>query len=115
MKRIGLIILVIFFTVVIWGWLFSNPAFSQRIESRLNNLESDFNTLQSRVNRLESLLTQGRQVPPIGTPSTSPQLPRTRNLPQAERERMFDRLATLVIELKQQVNKLEARVAQLEK
>lgn len=54
MKRIGVLIsLGILAFIFIWGILFSHPAVSQQIESRLNNLEADFNRLQSEVNQLQ--------------------------------------------------------------
>ena len=56
---------------------------------------------------------QSRQSPSPRTTLTPRQSTGSRgNLSQ--QDRMFDRLATLVVELKQQVNKLEERVAKLE-
>ncbi|WP_339385961.1 hypothetical protein [Calothrix rhizosoleniae] len=95
-----------------WGGLFTYPAVSQRIESRLNNLEFDLNRLESRLSRIESEISRtgrDRRIPTIPRQST-----RRRGLSQRERDRMFDRLATLFIELKQQVQTLEKRVKKLE-
>ncbi|WP_066375550.1 MULTISPECIES: hypothetical protein [unclassified Anabaena] len=99
--------------IVIWLGLLSSPASSQQIESRLNNLQADFNRVESRLNQLESQFSQNRQLPSSRTTITLPSGSR-RNVSQSERDRMFDRLATLVVELKQQVNQLEARVSRLE-
>ena len=96
---------------IIWGGLFTYPAASQRIESRVNNLEFDINRLESRLNQIESQIgrtSRGRR------PNFSRTSPRRRGLSQRERDKMFDRLATLVIEVKQQVQTLEKRVKKLE-
>ena len=114
MKRIGLMALALFLLILLWGGVFSNTASSQQIESRFYNLEADFNRLESRVSNIEAQLSQtGRSSSSTTTTTPSPRSGRTVS-PQ-EREKMFDRLATLVIELKQQVNALESRVAKLEK
>lgn len=103
----------IFLAIVLWGSFFSSTASSQLVESRLNNLESDLNRLESRLNSIESQLGRNGSSPRITpTPSQSSRLRRTPT--QSERDTMFDNLATLVIELKQQVNTLEARVKKLE-
>ncbi|YAF98687.1 MAG: hypothetical protein AB3A66_03665 [Nodularia sp. CChRGM 3473] len=99
--------------MIVWLGLLSNPASSQQIESRFNNLQADFNRVESRLSRIESQLNQIGQSPAPRTTLTPRQSNGARrNLSQ--QERMFDRLATLVVELKQQVNELEERIAQLE-
>jgi hypothetical protein len=99
--------------IAIWlGWL-SSPASSQQIDSRLSNLQADFNRVLSRLNQIEAHLNQRQGGSSPRTTITVPSGSR-RNVSQTEREKMFDRLATLVVELKQQVNKLEARVDKLE-
>lgn len=116
MKRIGLVALALFLVMTIWGGLLSNTASSQQVESRIYNLEADLNRLESRLDRIEGQLGQSRASPSPGAPTTPSQSPRSRrNLSQQERDRMFDRLATLAIELKEQINALQARVAKLEK
>jgi outer membrane murein-binding lipoprotein Lpp len=100
------------FAIVLWIGLLSNPASSQQIESRINNLEADLNRVRSQLTQIQSQIGQTRLSPSPRTTLT-PRQPR--NLSQTERDKMFDRLATLVIELRQQVNKLETRVSQLEK
>ncbi|PLZ04942.1 hypothetical protein [Fischerella thermalis] len=112
MKRIGVLIsLGILAFIFIWGILFSHPAVSQQIESRLNNLEADFNRLQSEVNQLQSQLSNRPSSLPRTTITPSPS---RRNLSQQEKDKMFDRLATLVVEVKRQVQGLEKRVTKLE-
>lgn len=101
------------FAIVLWMGLLSNTASSQQVESRINNLEADLNRVRSQLNQIQSQMGQTRLSPSPRTTLT-PRQP-SRNLSQTERDKMFDRLATLVIELRQQVNKLETRVSQLEK
>lgn len=100
--------------IVIWLGLLSTPASSQQIDSRLNNLQADFNRVLSRLNQIERQINQNR--PRGSSPRTTITVPSgsRRNVAQTDREQMFDRLATLVVELKQQVNKLETRVDKLE-
>ncbi len=105
--------IAIFLAIILWSSFFSSTALSQLTESRLNNLESDFNRLESRLNFIESQLGQNRSSPRT-TPTPAQPSRRGRTQTQSERDRMFDNLATLVIELKQQVNTLEARVKKLE-
>jgi len=112
MKRIKVLTLAVVLVLIIWGGLFSNTASSQQIESRLNNLQADFNRVESRLNQIESQIYQNRQPSSARTTLTPRQS--TSKIPQSERDRMFDRLATLVVELKQQVNTLEKRIAKLE-
>ncbi|MBR8834974.1 MAG: hypothetical protein DSM106950_13285 [Stigonema ocellatum SAG 48.90 = DSM 106950] len=114
MKYIGLVAFTLFLSIILWGGLFSNTASSQLVESRLNSLEADFRSLESRLNQIESHLGQNGSVPSPRTTLPLPQSQRSgRNVLPSDR--MFDRLATLVIETRQDVNKLQARVAKLEK
>ncbi|MBD2518782.1 hypothetical protein H6G93_28230 [Nostoc sp. FACHB-973] len=113
MNKIKMLILAGILVMIIWGGLFPNTASSQQIESRVNNLEADFNRVESRLNQIESQLNKTRQFPSSRTTLTPRQSTGSRqNLSQ--QDPMFDRLATLVIELKQQVNKLEERVSKIE-
>lgn len=83
---------------------------SSQLGSRISQLESENTTLRSRVSRLENAIARlgqagGSQIQTEPTPAT-PSL--------GADDPMFDRLATLVIETKQQVLSLEERVAALE-
>jgi outer membrane murein-binding lipoprotein Lpp len=106
---------IMLIVIIVWGGLVSAPASSQQEQSRINALEIDINGIESRLNRIEAQFNQFRGGAP-GTPSSlpPPSVNTGRNQTQVNREQMFERLATLVIELKQQVNKLEARVSKLE-
>ena len=99
--------------ILIWGGLLSDTAFSGLLESRLNNLESDFYRLESQVNRIETQLNRVG-ASQLKIPNNSPPFQRPRRLSQQQRDKMFDRLATLVIELKQDIKELQKRVSQLE-
>lgn len=113
MNKIKVLILVGILGIIIWGGLFSNTASSQQIESRLNNLEADFNRVESRLNQLESQINRGGRSPSPRTTLT-PRQSTGSGQSSSRQDPMFDRLATLVIELKQQVNKLEERVSKIE-
>ena len=100
--------------IIIWGGLLSDTASSGLLESRLNNLEFDFNRLESQVNRIETQLNRvGTSQPKIPN-NSPPSQRRPRRLSQQQRDKMFDRLATLVIESKQDIKELQKRVSQLE-
>lgn len=111
MKKLGLLLLTVVLIFIAWGGLISRPASSQQVQSRLNNLLSDFSRLESRVNRIEAQLGQGGIRRPINRPGPTG---KKQGPLQIQNEQMFDNLATLVIELKQDVKKLEERVAKLE-
>lgn len=88
---------------------------SINLESRLSRLESESFQIRSQLSRLESLIANTSRsnspaTPRIAAPPT--ETPPYRSV--SPRDPMFDRLATLVVELKQQVNQLEARVLKLE-
>ncbi|WP_016953584.1 hypothetical protein [Anabaena sp. PCC 7108] len=101
--------------LIIGSSFFSKTASSQQVNFRVNNLESDIRRLELRLNQIELLLSQNRQFSSTKvTPTPSPSTGSRRKLSQPEREKMFDRLATLVVELKQQVNQLTTRVSKLE-
>jgi len=86
---------------------------SSQLGSRVSRLETENTTLRSRISRLENAISRlsqggsGSQIqiepPPEATPPTL-----------RSDDPMFDRLATLVVETKQQVLALEERVAALE-
>lgn len=100
--------------VAIAFWSTFHPAATAQ-DSRISALEVDINGLESRLNRLEAQISQITRITYPGAPASPPPLRNNRRIqPQLSREKMFDRLATLVIETKDQVNKLQARVAKLE-
>ena len=105
---------ITFLAIIIWGSLLSEIAASGLLKSRLRNLEFDFNRLESQVNRIERQLNRGNYSSPK-TPNNAPSSPRrSRRVSPQEREEMFDRLATLVIEIKDDIKDLQKRVSQLE-
>jgi hypothetical protein len=79
-----------------------------RLESRLNRLESELGRLRSQISRVEYQLAIPNR--PTAPPQPSP----PPALLEPSLEEQFDNLATLAIELKQQVRQLERRVGQLE-
>ncbi|MFE1747431.1 hypothetical protein [Coleofasciculus sp. H7-2] len=80
------------------------------LESRISRLEAETYQLRSQINQLQSQVLGLNQSTSQRTGSTKPAPPIA---PRANRpasaDPMFDRLATLVIELKQRINKLEAQ------
>ncbi|HLO84083.1 MAG TPA: hypothetical protein VK203_03580 [Nostocaceae cyanobacterium] len=101
--------------IILWSGFLAKSASSQQTDFRIFNLESDLRRLELRLNQLEYSLGQNRASPSPNINLTPQQSTgSSRKLSQSERDRMFDRLATLVVELKQQVNQLNARVAKLE-
>lgn len=80
--------------------------------SRNPNLSFDLSRLESRVDRLEAQLPQPRKGANAARPVPAP-APRL-GQPVPSKDPMFDRLATLVIELKEQVSQVEARLSKLE-
>ncbi|MBW4665259.1 MAG: hypothetical protein KME01_13825 [Chroococcus sp. CMT-3BRIN-NPC107] len=112
-KKVLLLCLATILVIISWYGL-NSAAFSQ---SSQFNIQADISRIESRLNRLEAQISQisrGQAPSAIASPSPSP-----RNLgrkqPQLSSEQMFDNLATLVIETKDRVNKLQARVSKLEK
>lgn len=107
-------------TVLLMGWLLPNRAIAQstaQLESRLGRLESDIYQVRSELSRLESQVSgvsrsgSSAIAPLPPAPRYEPNFPRTAP-PQSA---MFDRLATLAIELKERITSLETRVTRLEK
>jgi hypothetical protein len=99
-----------------WGDSVSAQS-SINLESRLSILESENLQLRNQVYRLESLVSGLNRG---GTQSPRSDLPSVPNAPQGYRpispkDPMFDRLATLVIELKERLDKIDTRLTQLEK
>jgi uncharacterized protein YceH (UPF0502 family) len=86
-----------------------SPAQAQAgLDSRVSRLETDFFGLQSRLNQIESRIPRSS----IGSPAPANSAPAAR--PRvASADPQFDRLATLVIELKERVTQLEKRLAKI--
>lgn len=108
-RMIGLVLL----TSCIWGFLIAAPGRANiRLESRVNSLEYELRMVQAELSRLSSTArsqpTQPLQpAPPL--PSAPPASGAYLSLDQ-----QFDNLATLAIELREDLRALEARVAALE-
>lgn len=119
LKTIGITCLAIIVALII----LSSHTLAQSsgaLESRVSRLESDNFQLRSQISRIESHLAQlsGRSPSRSSTPNRSaPQVPlsTTRQRQVSSSDPMFDRLATLVVELKGRVQALETQVAELKK
>ncbi|MBD0346906.1 MAG: hypothetical protein ICV63_19180 [Coleofasciculus sp. Co-bin14] len=115
LKKIGIICLALIVTLTI----LSSRTLAQSsfaLESRVSALEAENFQLRSQITRIESQLTglsrQSSSSDPIRVPSQAP--PRA-NQQVSSSDPMFKRLATLVIELKERIQALEAQVAELKK
>lgn len=85
-----------------------------RLESENFQLRSQINQIQSQVSRLsQSQPQRGLTIPPA--PAPVPSITPRRQRHPTETNQIVDRLATLAIELKERVNRLEAQVAELKK
>lgn len=78
-----------------------------RLESRIDRLESELSQVRSRLNQLAARnnLPQTAPALPAGTPGS---------LNEPSLEEQFDNLATLAIELRQDLRDLQDRVNELE-
>ncbi|MGB3493365.1 MAG: hypothetical protein WBA57_11590 [Elainellaceae cyanobacterium] len=86
---------------------------SQQVNFRISRLETEIRTLQSQLNQLESQIGRGDR--PSRVQPTSPNSdPEILNDSALASDPMFDRLATLVIETRQDVFALEERLEALE-
>ena len=79
-----------------------------RLESRVDRLESELSRVRSQITRLEAQVS-GRSLPPPTLPASA-----VEGLNELSLEEQFDNLATLAIEIRQDLRQLEERVAQLE-
>ena len=94
----------------IWGLITATPGRADiRLESRVNGLEYQLRLVQAELNRLSSTARSQPVQPASPTPSAPPASGAYLSLDQ-----QFDNLATLAIELKDDLRALEARVAALE-
>lgn len=103
LRSIALVIL----GVALWVGL-HQPTLAQlpsSVSTRISRLESENSTLRSRVNRLESDIARLGRASGV---ELSPPPSSTTGTPAADP--MFDRLATLVIELRERIIALEAQV-----
>lgn len=114
LQRFGLLLLAL---CLVLGLLSHRPAQADtRLESRVTRLEFDLRSLRSEVSRLQSQVGSGPGASnPTSRPTTPPTPPSTAGyLDDPSLEEQFDNLATLVIELRQDVRSLTERVTALE-
>nr|WP_290227856.1 hypothetical protein [Trichocoleus desertorum] len=114
LRILGVTSLVIMGLVLLPGRLTAQS--TAYLESRLSRLESDNYQLRAELSRLESqiynLSRSGARLPEPSrpaAPTVTPPRPTPANTP------IVDRLATLLIELKERVTNVEARMTRLEK
>ncbi|MBD1845352.1 hypothetical protein H6F89_18465 [Cyanobacteria bacterium FACHB-63] len=78
------------------------------VESRLSRIETELVGIRSELNQLSA--SRPRAGVSVPSPSTSPAPPRSTKFTDAQ----FDRLATLVIELRERIKTVEEKVAKLQ-
>ena len=104
---IGLILLA----SCIWGFLIAAPGRANiRLESRVNSLEYELRMVQAELSRLSPTARSQPMQPTQPLPSTSP----SASGAYLSLDQQFDNLATLAIELREDLRALESRVAALE-
>ena len=115
-KKTGVLAIALIFAFTI----FSSRTLAQSsagLESRLSRLEAENFQMRSQISTLEAQISALRGQSPSQTPSSirpvAPSVPSRANRQVSSSDPMFDRLATLVIELKERVKALEAQVAEL--
>ncbi|NEP13042.1 MAG: hypothetical protein F6K14_23120 [Symploca sp. SIO2C1] len=111
-KKISLICLAL-----IVGFILLSPRLTMAqslssLESRIFRLESENAQLRSRLNRLEGELSRS-PFPNQRSNLPTPVVPPRANQQVLPSDPMFQRLATLVIELKERINVLEEQVTEL--
>lgn len=114
-KTISTIILILLLAVL--SGCTSAQAASDMFESRISRLEVDNYQLRSQLNQIQSQLnaiSQSQYRITERNRTAPPALPQG-NKQRLSSDQMFDRLATLVIELKQRISKLEVEVSELNK
>lgn len=109
-QRITLSILII---GCVWGFVLASPGRADiRLESRVNSLEYQLRLVQSELSRLFSTVRSQPIQPSAAAPPVTPDP--SGSGAYLSLDQQFDNLATLVIELKEDVRALQERVAALE-
>ncbi|MBD1833083.1 hypothetical protein H6F61_10280 [Cyanobacteria bacterium FACHB-472] len=109
-KKIALFCLSLILVVVIMPPLTLAQGTSY-LESRISRLEAENYQMRSLITQLDAQVDALQQSGASRPPSVPSRVTRTR----PSSDPMFDRLATLVVELKQRINKLEKLVTELQK
>lgn len=115
---IGLGLIAAVLGMLLVGWSDRTPAqpiaqTSINLESRISQLESTTYNLRSQISQLSA------QVNSLGgatrTPPTPPSTLSTRSPRISSGDPQFDRLATLVVELKERMDAIDTRLTQVER
>lgn len=109
-QRIIWVILLVLVSITI---SFSAARGASNDSFRLSQLESEISNLRATVSRLEYQLSGSR--PSLTVPQRSvPSQARRQARQLYSQDPMFDRLATLAVELKERVQKVETRLSRVE-
>ncbi|WP_416670412.1 hypothetical protein [Egbenema bharatensis] len=102
--------------LLIVGWQTVTPAQSNTafLSSRVSRLESENSSLRSRISRLEGDITRISSSIGLNYTYSTPSEPGSPTPATPAADPMFDRLATLAIELRDRIITLENQVADLQ-
>ncbi len=115
-KKIAVLCLALLVAAIVLQMVAPSPALSQT-DSRVSRLESEVYSLRSQLSRLESQVYQlnNRSQSPTSRDSRSPISPEPDPVrPAKPTDPMFQRLATIVIELQERITAVEKRLSRLE-
>ena len=116
-KQVIIAILILFWILSgLRGFEFKPvQASNTQLEFRVRQLESQISRLESQVNRLSVAQSSASPIIQVDPPKVEETTVESQGRQQwISGDPLFDRLATLVIELKQDVQELQQRVKQLE-
>ena len=114
-KWLNLLTVVVLSLLLVFGWQTltsaQNPSF---LTSRVSRLETENSSLRSRLNRLESDVSRISSSIGLNYTYSSPPESGSAAVAPPSSDPMFDRLATLAIELRERIIILEEQVAELQ-
>ncbi len=106
--KVGLLCLACVLAIIVRP-IFTPAGSATQLEFRITQLESQITDIRAQISRLNSPGSGVNQPPSSSRPSSGPT-----NLRMLSGDPMFDNLATLAIETKQDVIKIKERLSKLE-
>lgn len=122
-KWIPILLITLFTTLIFWQFSLHRPVHAQldsassfrlsRIETELRTLQSDIRQLESALGRVERQSGETVILQDFESPASPPSVP-TNTPDTVQADLMFDQLATLVIETRQDMFALQEKVEAIE-